>query len=139
MEHCGNPARIPETIRRFAAWRRSAGLVPPASATFTVFRCDPKSIPQEEFRIDLCAGTDRPVPANDAGVEEGVLPGGRCARFRITGHGDDLETHASWLYREWLPASGEELRDFPIFCERVRFPPEVPENEAVTDLYLPLR
>ena len=43
-----------------------------------------------------------------------------------------------FLYREWLPDSGEELRDFPLYCERVSFFPDVPEREAITDLYLPL-
>ena len=31
-----------------------------------------------------------------------------------------------------------EVRDFPIFFERVSFFPEVPENELVTDIYLPI-
>jgi len=34
---------------------------------------------------------------------------------------------------------GEELRDFPLFMQRVKFFPDVPDSEAVTDIYLPLR
>lgn len=44
-----------------------------------------------------------------------------------------------YLYSEWLPQSGEETRDFPGYLQRVDFFPDVPENEAVTDVFLPLR
>lgn len=43
------------------------------------------------------------------------------------------------LYASWLPGSGEELRDFPLFMQRLTFFPDVPDNEAITDIYLPLR
>lgn len=139
MTHRGDPTRVGQTIQRFISWRRSVGLLPKTSATFNVFHSDPRSTPPDEFRLDLCAATDRAVAPNDAGVENGVIPGGRCARLRVIGSSDDLEAPALYLYRDWLPASGEETRDFPIYCERVRFFPDVPEHEAITDLFLPLR
>jgi AraC family transcriptional regulator len=139
MVHRGDPARLGYTIQRFIAWRKSVGLHPRTSATFNVFHTDPRSTPPEEFRLDLCAATNRVVARNDAGVENGVIPGGRCARLRVVGSSDNLEAPALYLYRDWLPASGEEARDFPLYCERIRFFPDVPENEAITDLYLPLR
>jgi AraC family transcriptional regulator len=46
---------------------------------------------------------------------------------------------ALYLYRDWLPASGEEARDFPIYCQRLSFFPEVPEHETVAELFLPLK
>lgn len=139
MSHRGDPARLGETIRRFIAWRKAAGLPPRASATFNIFHCDPHTTPPEDFRLDLCAATDCAVAPNIDGVESGVIPGGRCARLRVIGGSDDLETPALYLYRDWLPASAEELRDFPLYCERIRFFPDVPQHEAITDLFLPLR
>jgi DNA gyrase inhibitor GyrI len=43
------------------------------------------------------------------------------------------------LYREWLPQSGEALRDCPLFFDYVNLSPEVPENALITDIYLPLK
>jgi AraC family transcriptional regulator len=83
--------------------------------------------------------TDRPVASNDQGVKPGLIPGGKCAKLRVVGSSDDLEPAALFLYRDWLPASGEEARDFPLYCQRVSFFPDVPEHEAITDLFLPLR
>jgi AraC family transcriptional regulator len=43
------------------------------------------------------------------------------------------------LYTAWFPQSGEELRDFPLYYQRVKFFPDVPENEAITDIFPALR
>jgi AraC family transcriptional regulator len=138
MEHHGEPEQLRTAIQRFIAWRKAAGFGRKTSATFTIFRT-PEPDGPEDFYVDLCAATDRPILANDDGVVPGVIPDGRCALLRVIGSSDDMGPAATYLYREWLPASGEETRDFPLYCQRMSFFPDVPEHEAVTDLYLPLR
>ena len=71
MAHRGDPARLGETIQRFIAWRRAAGLRPAVSATYNVFHDDPRTTPPAEFRLDLCAATDSPVADEAAGVQPG--------------------------------------------------------------------
>ena len=137
MEHRGDPERIGDTLRRFIAWRKAAGVSPRTSATFNIFHSGPDD--GEEYRMDLCAATDRAVEPNADQVVQGLIPAGRCAVLRQTGSGDDLAAAATFLYGEWLPRSGFELRDFPFFAQRVTFMPDVPEHEALTDLFLPLR
>lgn len=138
ITHHGDPSRLHETIKKFIAWRKLVGLSREVSSTYNIFHVEPETAP-EDFRVDLCASTDRPVPKNNEGVTATVIPAGYCAMLRIVGNADDLEPAASFLYRDWLPVSGEELRDFPMFCQRVSFFPDVPESQAITDLYLPLR
>lgn len=139
MTHRGDPARIGETIRRFIAWRKAHRLGPRLTATYNIFHSDPRTTPPDEYRLDLCVAAQAPAAGLGEGMESGVIPGGRCAMLRVVGSSDDLEPAALYLYRDWLPGSGEELRDFPLYCRRVSFFPEVPEQEAVTELYLPLR
>lgn len=138
LTHHGAPSRLHETIRQFIAWRQSVGLTRAVSATYNIFHVEQDTAP-EDFRVDLCASTDRPVPQNDQGVTATVIPAGRCAMLRIVGCADDLEPAATFLYRDWLPGSGQELRDFPMFCRRVSFFPDVPEEQAITELFLPLQ
>ncbi len=138
MEHRGDPRRLHQTIRRFISWRRAAGLGLDVSATYTVFH-SPQAASADAFRVDLCAATERPIDANAQGVRMGRIPGGRCAVLRVIGESENLEVPALFLYRDWLPASGEETRDFPLFCKRISFYPDVPEHETVTDLFLPLK
>lgn len=139
MEHRGPPATIGTTIQRFIRWRKTVGLVPRSSETFNIFRCDPRTTNPKDYRLDLCVGTARVFEAGNEDIVSSTIPGGRCAVLRVVGHTDDLETAALYLYRDWLPQSGEEARDFPLYCQRIAFFPEVPEYEAVADLFLPLK
>ena len=140
MAHRGAPAGLGATIQRFIAWRRAAGLHPATHPTFTIWRSERRPAAPAEYSIDLCVGTDRPVEggAGAGAVTMGEIPGGRCAVLRVIGHTDNLEPAALYLYRDWLPASGEEARDFPLYCQRLSLFPDVPEHEAVADLFLPL-
>lgn len=139
MEHRGDPAKIGDTIRRFIAWRRACGLTPKTSPTFTIFHADPRTTPAADYRMALSVGTERPIDPDWGGIEAGVIPAGRCAVLTVVGQTDDLEPAALYLYRDWLPASGEEARDFPLYCQRLSFFPDVPEHEAVAELFLPLK
>jgi AraC family transcriptional regulator len=138
-EHRGDPKLIGNSVRRFIEWRKQTGQTPRVSATFNVWYDDPVETPPEEFRLDLCAATDRDVAENAFGVVEKSIPAGRCAVLRHVGPEDTLGETATYLYATWLPASGEEPRDFPIFFQRIQFYPDVPEHETVTDIFLPLR
>jgi AraC family transcriptional regulator len=138
LEHRGDPRRLGLSIRKFIDWRRENRLHPDRSATFNVLYTDEYGIRPDEFRFEMCAATERDVAPNDYGVVAKTLPAGRCAVLRHIGGDATLRAAIAYLYSDWLPASGEELRDFPPFLERVTFYPEVPEHEAVTDIHLPL-
>lgn len=139
MEHRGDPATLGDTIRRFIAWRKAAGLHPRTNPTFNVWRPGRNPASPADYCTDLCVGTDQPIEANGEEIKAGEIPGGRCAVLRIVGYTDNLAPAALYLYRNWLPASGEEARDFPIYCQRLSFVPEVAEHEATADLFLPLK
>jgi AraC family transcriptional regulator len=59
--------------------------------------------------------------------------------LRVVGNTENLEPAALYLYRDWLPASNEEVGDFPLYCKRLSLFPAVPEHEATAELYLPLK
>lgn len=139
IEHRGDPARLGDTLRAFIAWRREHRLHPSVSATYNVVYDNPDEVPPEAFRMDLCATTREPIAPNAAGVTARTLAGGRYAVLRHTGLDDTLGQSVAWLYADWLPASGEALRDVPLLFQRVRFYPDVPEHEAITDILLPLK
>ena len=137
-EHRGDPQRIGDSVRQFIAWRKQNQLPPKVSATYNLFYDDPVQVAPEDFRMDICAATDKEIPANEYGVIAKTIPAGRCAVLRHIGSNDTLPATVHLLYAEWLPQSGEELRNFPLFLQRVSFFPDVAESEAVTDVFLPL-
>ena len=140
LEHRGDRATLDQTIQRFIAWRKAAGLSPQTSPTFNIFRSERVPANPADYSMDLCVGTDRPIGPEDAPMQPGVIPGGRCAVFRVVHNAHDLEPAALYLYREWLPASGEEARDFPIYCRRhLNFFPNAAVHDVVVELFLPLQ
>lgn len=139
FEHRGDPKLIGDSVRKFIEWRKLNHLPPKISATFNIAYDDPDAVAPEDYRFDICATTDKEIAENEFGVVGKAIPGGRCAVLRHVGSDDTLADTVRYLYAEWLPQSGEELRDFPLFFQRVKFFPDVPENEAVIDVFLPLR
>ena len=139
FEHRGDPRTIDATIQRFIAWRKVAGLSPRTNPTFNVWYSEREPANPDDYRIDLCVGLrdEDVVDVRDGAVRLGEIPGGRCAVLRATGDTHNLEPAALYLYREWLPDSGEEMRDFPVYCER--FFLDRPELGTAADLFLPLR
>lgn len=140
IEHRGERTTIADTRQHFIAWRKAAGLSPETSPTYMVFRSEREPANPADYSMDLCVGTDLPVGPNDERVKAGMIPGGRCAVLRYPGNTNNLEPAALYLYRDWLPASGEEARDFPMYSKRwLSRIPEVQAHEVVVELYLPLK
>lgn len=141
LTHYGQPERINETAAHFIEWRKTTGYSPVASSqTFGVAPHDPTSTPPEVFEFRICGTVTSPIPEdNSFGVVNSEIPAGRCAVLRHQGSHDALTELAQVLYRDWLPGSGEELRDFPLFFHYHNFVHEVAEHELVTDIYLPCK
>jgi len=141
LEHRGDPALVYDTVQRFIDWRKTTGLSPVNSSRhFGIAYDDPATTAPEQFRFDLGGSVAAPVPDNTWGVVNKRIPAGRCAVVRHLGSRDEASLGKSIypLYRDWLPQSGEELRDFPLFFEYLNLIPQVEEHALVTDIFLPL-
>lgn len=139
LEHRGDPDRLGDSIRAFIAWRKQHHLHPSRHATFNIFYDDPYQVAPADYRLDLCVAVDRSLGDEVSGIVDKAIPEGRCAVLRHVGSDDHLHAAIAYLYAQWLPQSGEEPRDFPLFVQRLRFYPDVAEHEAVVDVFLPLK
>jgi len=139
LEHRGDPNLIGNSVRQFIEWRKQNHLSPQVSATFNILYDNPSETLPDDYRLDICAATEQAVANNSFGIVGKTIPGGKCAVLRHIGDDANLGESITYLYSKWLPLSGEELRDFPLFLQRVQFFPNVPEHEAITDIFLPLQ
>jgi AraC family transcriptional regulator len=140
LEHRGAPALVNESVQRFIAWRKESGHSPIANShTYGIAYDDPTTTPEKEFRFDICGSITTPLPANRHGVVAKTIPGGRCAVVRHEGSPDHIAGSVYHLYRNWLPHSGEELRDFPVYFHYLNLKSNTPEHELLTDVHLPLK
>lgn len=139
LAHIGAIESIGNTINLFINWRIKNNLPPKISRTFNIIYDDPAVTEPDKYRCEICASVKSDVKKNDDSVFTKTIPAGRCAVIRHIGSDDTINEDITYLYSEWLSQSGEELRDYPIFFERVNFFPDVSETEIITDIYLPLK
>jgi AraC family transcriptional regulator len=136
VEHVGPRAQVPVALLKLNEWREANADKHRIGAAYGIYPCNPETTPPEQFRAEFGLAVDRAVTGEH--VVNKSIPGGRCAVLRNVG-AYDATAAATWLYRQWLPDSGEQLRPFPMFCEFVNFGIDVPENAKTIDIYLPLR
>jgi AraC family transcriptional regulator len=138
VEHHGSPHLEHETARKLIAWRKRNQLGRDRHRSYGVHYTDPYTTPPADHRVDFCVSVDFDVPPNAEGVVNKVIPRGRCALARHLGSRAHVAA-AEFLYREWLPRSGEALGDFPIFFHYVNVGPDIDEDDMITDVYMPLK
>ena len=140
LEHRGPPGLVNESVRQFIEWRVRSGQSPVAtSRTFGIPYGNPDTTPPHAFRFAICGEIDEDVAPNEFGVQPLVIPGGRYVVVRHAGSPDHIGETIYPIYRDWLPASGEELRDQPLFFHYLSVYPETPQDQWQTDVYVPLQ
>ncbi|WP_434629521.1 AraC family transcriptional regulator [Chromobacterium sp. CV08] len=107
--------------------------------SFGLYLDDQAQTPAADCRSIACAT----VPASMEGkamdgFEWGEIPAGRYAALLHTGPYAELEESWDWLYRRWLPASGEMPGTTPCVEEYLNAPYDTPPSELKTLLLLSL-
>jgi AraC family transcriptional regulator len=137
VEYQGAPEQEYSAVMKLVAWRRENGVRPDQGKTIGIHYSDPASTKPEDYRLDVCVTFDGAIAPNSHGVIAKEIPGGRCARIRHHGSREYIP-EAEYIYREWLPQSGERLRDFPPFFHYVNVGPDVKDEDMITDVYMPI-
>lgn len=139
LQHRAAPNLLGNSIAQFIQWRKVNALPPSKSKTFNLIYDDPNETKPADYRFDIACEIKNDVKENSQGVIHQIIPAGLCAKIRLEGSDDKLAAAISYLYAQWLNESDAQLRDFPLFLERVTLYPEVSEAETITDIYLPIK
>jgi AraC family transcriptional regulator len=137
LRHAGSYLEIGTTFERLFAWAAGRGLMGPQSRAIGVYYDDPEGTPAQALRSDAGISVG-PDVALDDGLRIVEVPGGRHAVLHHRGPYAELNKAYRWLYREWLPKSGEQCADRPIFEEYLNNPRTLPPEQWLTDICLPL-
>jgi AraC family transcriptional regulator len=137
LAHRGPYGRIGTVFDRLMAWAGARRLIGPETRFIGLYRDDPVSVPEAALRSDACLTVPQGVEASE-GVRLLDLPPTRCAVLVFKGPYAELESAYSWLYRTWLPASGEEPADQPAREDYLNDCRTLPPAEWLTAVMLPL-
>jgi AraC family transcriptional regulator len=138
LAHRGPYGAIGTSFDRLGAWAGARGLIGADTRFIGLYRDDPKTVAEKDLRSDACLTVPDGAEASD-GVRILDLPATRCAVLVFKGPYAELEPVYTWLYRDWLPASGEEPADQPPREEYLNDPKSLPPGEWLTAILVPLK
>lgn len=138
VRHAGSYKDIGGSFERLFALAAPRGLLGPDSQCVGRYYDDPESVAQSALRSDACVTIAVGATADDA-LQVIEQPACRCAIARHRGPYAELERAYRWLFRTWLPQSGEEPDDQPCFELYLNDPRQLPPTEWLTDVCLPLK
>ena len=124
-------AKLGEIVAR-AKVQRTSDMV-----MLAIYYDDPQSTPAAELRSDAALSFPRGATLPEDLTEQ-TVPAGRHARTTHVGPYNTLGEAWQSLIGEWLPSSGERMRNSPSY-EIYRNSPETTQPQDLrTDLYIPL-
>ncbi|GAA2937029.1 AraC family transcriptional regulator [Microbacterium luteolum] len=120
--------------RAFARVRDRMG---PAGRMIAIYEDDADAVPAGALRSSagVVIHADAVVPEP---LHARTIPAGRHAVLRYVGPYSSMHRAYRWLYGVWLPSSGEEPRDHPVFEEYLTDPADTAPTASVTEIILPL-
>lgn len=137
VAHEGAYHQIGGAFRRLSDIVSERGLWPQVNAFMGVYLDDPNEVPPSDLRSMAAVSVPEQMPLPD-GLEQMHLAGGRHAVLRMSGPYDDLPAAYQWLYGQWLPGSGERLRDAPSLEIYLNDPGSVASAELLTEICVPV-
>jgi AraC family transcriptional regulator len=137
ITHRGDYQQIGTAFERVVAWAMKSGLGRDRLRSFGVYYDDPQSVPVQDLRAEAGIAVASDISC-DGDVHAVDIPAGPCATVLHKGPYAELPRSYQFLFREWLPTSGQVPRDFPCFEEYLNDPRTLPPTEWLTRVYLPL-
>lgn len=138
IAHVGSYMEIDRAMGRLFSELAAQDAMPSEALMIGVFLDDPDLGSEAELRSRACLPIGDGL-AIEAPVGETMLRGGPYARLSYTGPYADMRGAYRWLLGTWLPASGREPADAPIFEAYLNDPRQVPQSALRTDIHLPLK
>ena len=138
VDHTGSYMKIDHAMGKLFAELAKRSALPAQPAMIGVFFDDPDLQPEPGLRSRACLAISDSVVV-DPPLVETVLRGGSYAKLSYTGPYADMRDAYRWLLGVWLPASGYEPDDAPIFEAYLNDPREVAQADLRTDIHLPLK
>jgi AraC family transcriptional regulator len=137
VRHVGPYNRISEAFARLGELANGTRLTEPGGTMLAVYHDDPETTPPSELRSDaaLVIPAQAEVPR---GLVEQRIPGGRYACTTHIGPYEQLGDSWARFMGEWLPQSGQRMKDGVSYEIYRNTPMTAPKEKLETELYVPL-
>lgn len=137
--HQGSYMNIGQAFEKLSGWAGMRQLFDENTRMMAVYFHDPDNTPEQELR-SLAGLTiaQETLPSLDEPLDTYAVAAGKYAVLRFKGPYADMHRAYKWFFGIWLAQSDHEVADRPPFEEYLNDPRQVPPNELLTDIYMPL-
>jgi AraC family transcriptional regulator len=140
VDHRGSYMGISRAFESLYSWLAMRNLIDPRARMVGVYFDDPDAVAEDELRSMACAEVFSPNDVKfEAPVKRFEIAGGEFAVLTHVGPYAQLCFAYQWLYGQWLPSSGREPGEAPVFEVYLNNPRETAPTELVTEIWLPLK
>jgi AraC family transcriptional regulator len=91
----------------------------------------------DKLRSEICLSIDKPIRAKGE-IGTKTIFGGKYAVFLYDGPFSNKSDIYDLIFAKWLPDSGYEVRDMPIYEKYLTNPRKPEAGKLITEVYLPL-
>lgn len=137
VAHSGSYMHIGKAFEQLFGTLYARGQARPDMRMIGVYLDDPDIVAEDKLRSYACVSAD-PAAQVAAPLERRDIDGGDYAVLRHKGPYAEMHKAYHWLYGEWLPRSGRQLKDAVMFEEYLNNPRDVAPSELLTDIHMPL-
>ncbi|WP_321402898.1 AraC family transcriptional regulator [Maridesulfovibrio sp.] len=136
IRHVGSYFEVEKAWEKLCGWAYSKGLLSQDTEFLGLCYDDPDITPEEKIRYDACISIDKTVELPPE-MGHQIIPAGKYAITTHYGSYEGLNDAYKEFYGKWLPANGYQLKNsLPSFEKYVKAPPDVPPEEAITEIWL---
>ena len=137
MAHQGPYPEIGSAFEQVASVFSSRNLWADAQGMLGIYYDDPGSVAPEilNSHAGVVVGPAFEMPEN---LEDVQVPDGRMAVMHYKGPYAGLKAAYDYLYGEWLPKLGEEMREAPSYEVYLNDPTDTAPDDLLTDICVPI-
>jgi AraC family transcriptional regulator len=143
VRHIGDYMKVDEAFQSVIMWGAKVGALKEQPEMIGIYYDDPSAVEVDKLRTDAGIVIDNDMAieetSDNANVRAVDIAGGRHAVVTFKGPYAELHNGYNWLFTSWLPESGEEAGEDPVFEIYLNDPRSTAPSDLLTNICLPLK
>lgn len=124
-----------QVMEKLKKWAMTRELLTESAIILGIAHDDPEITPSEKCRYDACIVIPDVYKLEDS-INVNALPGGKYAVYKVKHTAEDIGKAWNDLFSAWLPESGYQVDDRPIF---ERYINNIDNNEITSEICIPVK
>lgn len=134
-----HPEQFDVLVTKLFTWADNRKLLhfPDKTKLITILPDELNETPQNRRRLQMAIVVPEGTKVS-GDIKQMKIPGGRYGVGRFIVSDDEIGNAWNYMFEKWLPQSGHELADRPLFQILTNDPESHPQRKNIIDIYIPV-